>query len=386
MGSSFSGKGRDDLNGPSPEELDAVYEEVRDLYLEDGLDGVLAGPPELRGAAGCRALIEIGHEIRYEDPDGSAACVICAEILASRLRPGELGEPELEDLRCEMALEQVWTWIDLKRFDAADAALGRAAERFLRSTRGHVLKARLLDTWAVLHGNRGDFVKARQAARAALACYEKAGERHFQGRMLYRLSIIEERGGDEARMEESLRLVVEALARLDSALEPDLYLSAVHQRVACLTDLGRYREARIRLFESLGHYQRHGGILDELQRAVLQGLSNAGLGNLHAAQRELITALFGLCAAGESHTFGLLALELCALYCEQGLAAEVQAGALKIIPVFQLQPLPPGGQKALLYLELALQDDLADAGLLRHVARYLRELRHDPDARFRPRD
>lgn len=364
----------------------ALCDELHALYEQEGIDGVLGGPLDLRTVAGCRALVQLGQELRFVDPDRSAAFVACAEHLASRLRPGELGERELEDLRCEMALELVWAWIDLKRLRDAEAALGLAAERFLRSTRGHVLKARLLDTWAVLHGNRGDFVKAGQAARAALACYEKAGERHYQGRMLYRLSIIEERGGDQARMEESLRLVVEALARLDSALEPDLYLSAVHQRVACLTDLGRYREARIRLFESLGHYQRHGGILDELQRAVLEGLSNAGLGNLHAAQRELITALFGLCAAGESYTFGLLALELCALYCEQGLAAEVQAGALKIIPVFQLQPLPPGGQKALLYLELALQDGLPDAGLLRHVARYLRELRHDPEARFRPRD
>lgn len=83
--------------------------------------------------------------------------------------------------------------------------------------------------------------------------------------------------------------------------------------------------------------------------------------------------------------FGLLALELCALYFDQGRADEARAGALKIIPVFQSQPLPTGGQKALLYLEMALDDDLADADLLRRIARYLRELQHDPDARFRPR-
>ena len=364
----------------------ALCDELLALHARDGIDGVLGGPLDLRSVAGCRALVQLGQELRYVDPDRSAAFVACAEHLASRLRPGELGERELEDFRCEMALELVWAWMSRQRLHDAEAALGLAAERFVKGTCGHVLKARLLDTWAVLHGNRGDFDKARQAARAALACYEKAGERHYQGRMLYRLSIIEERSGDEDRMEESLRLVVEALARLDSALEPDLYLSAVHQRAACLLDLGRYREARVRLFESLGHYQQHGDALDELQRAVLEGLTNAGLGKLHAAQRELITALFGLCAAGESHTFGLLALELCALYCEEGLAAEVRAGVLKIIPVFQSQPLPPGGQKALLYLELTLQDGLPEAALLRHVARYLRELQHDPDARFRPRD
>jgi hypothetical protein len=65
--------------------------------------------------------------------------------------------------------------------------------------------------------------------------------------------------------------------------------------------------------------------------------------------------------------------------------AEAQAEALQIIPVFQSQPLPAGGQKAMLYLEMALQDDLADADLLRRTARYLRELQHDSDARFRPR-
>lgn len=375
-----------------PEELeavsmdeDALCEEVLDLYSREGMDGVLDGMPGLRSMAGCRALVHLGHELRYVDPDRSAACMACAEILSSRLGSAETGKRELEDFRCEMALELVWSRIDLQQTDAADAALARAAERFLNGTRGDVLAGRLLDTWAVLHGSRLDYVKARQAARAALARFEKAGERHDQGRMLYRLSLIEERCGEETRTEESLRCVSEALTRLDASVEPDLYLSAVHRRVGCLVDLERYREARIRLFESLEHHRRHGNALDELQRAVLEGLSNAGLGKLHAAERELITALFGLCATGDAYLFGLLALELCAMYFDQGREAEVRAGALRIMPVFETLPLPAGGRKALLYLEASLEDGTADADLLRRTARYLRELQHDREARFRPR-
>lgn len=365
--------------------MDAVYEEVRDLYLRDGLDGILAAP-ELRSVAGCQALLELGYDLRHEDPDRSAACMACAEILASRLRPGELGERELEDFCCEMALQLVWAWIDLKQLAAAEAALGRAAERYLKGTRDNVLKARLLDTWAVFHGHQGDYDRARQATRAALAHYENAGECHYQGRMLYRLSLIEERSGSQAKREETLRLVAEALARLDAAAEPGLYLAAVHHQAACLVNLERYREARILLFESLGHYRQHGDAFAELKRAVLAGLSNAGLGRVHAAQRELITALYGLCATGDAYMFGQLALELCAIYCDQGYGAATRAGALKIIPVLQTQPLPAGGRKALLYLELTLQDDdLVNGDLLRWAARYLRDLRHDPDAPFRPR-
>lgn len=370
---------------PDPEELDAVYQEVRDLCSRDGIDGFLSAPPRLRGVAGCEALRDLGREMRFLDPEMSAACVACAELLASRLRPGEIGERELGDFRCEMALELVFSWIDLKQTAAAEAALARAAECFLKGTRGAALKGKLLDTWTVLHGSQGDFDKARQAARAALALYEQAGERHFQGRVLYRMSILEERSGNEEKMEESLRLVSEALARLDAATEPDLYLSAVHQQATCLVDLERYREARIRLFESLGHYRQHGDEVDELQRAVLEGLSNAGLGKLDAAERDLVTALFGVWGAGLGYMFGLLALDLCAVYFDQGRADEARAGALKVIPVFQCLPLPAGGQKAMLFLEMALQDDLADADLLRRAARYMRELQHDPDARFRPR-
>lgn len=367
------------------EDEDTLFEEVRDLYARDGIDGVLGGVPGLRSVAGCCALINLRRKIRHVDPDRGAACVTCADFLASRLRPGELGERELEDFRGDMALELVLSWIDLKQAALAEEALARAAQCFLKGTGGEILKARLLDTWAILHGSRNEIDKARQAARAALALYEQAGERHDQGRILYRMSIIEERSGDEAKMEESLRLVIEALVRLDAATEPDLYLSAIHQQATCLVDLERYREARILLFESLGHYHRHGDAADELQRAVLQGLSNAGLGKLHAAERELITALFGLCAVDAGYMFGLLALELCALYFDQGREAEVRAGALKIIPVFQTQPLPAGGKKALLYLEASLEDGTADADLLRRTARYLRELQHDPEARFRPR-
>lgn len=362
---------------------DAIYEEVRDLYSRDGLDGVLGGAQGLRTMAGCRALADLGLEIRFTDPDRSAACVACAELLASRLRPGELGERELEEFRCEMALELVFSLIDLKQTEDAEAALARAASCLSKGTRGNsFLKGKLLDTWAVLHGCRNDLDKARQAARAALAHYEQAGERHFQGRILYRLSLIEESVDDKAKIDESLRLVSEALVRLDPAIEPGLYLCAVHQQAGLLVDLQRYREARIRLFENLGHHRRHGDAADNLHRAVLEGLSNAGLGRHDAAERELLTALFGLCAAGVADLFGLLALELCAIYFDQGRGAQARAGALKIIPVLQSQPLPAGGQKAMLYLEMALQDGLADADLLRRVARYLRVLQHDPDARF----
>jgi len=112
---------------PEPEELDVVYEEVRDLYAREGIDGVL-GWERLRSVAGCTALADLGREIRF-DPDRSAACVACAELLASRLRPGELGERELEDFRCEMALELVFSLIDLKQSEAAEAALARAVGR-----------------------------------------------------------------------------------------------------------------------------------------------------------------------------------------------------------------------------------------------------------------
>ena len=369
----------------SADEEDALYEEVLDLYSREGLDGVLAGPPELRNAAGCRALVNLGRGIRLIDPDSSAACVVCADLLASRLRAGEIGERELEDFRCEIALELVFCWISLKQTVAAEEALARAARCLPKGTRGQALKGKLLETWAVLHGSQEDFDKARQAARAALALYEEAGERHDQGRILYRMSIIEERNGDAERMEESLRFASEARARLDATAEPDLYLSAIHQQATCLVDLERYREARIRLFESLGHHQQHGDAVDELQRAVLEGLSNAGLGKLDAAERELVTALLGLCAAGVGYVFGLLALELCAVYFDQGRVDDARTAAMKIIPVFQSLPLPAGGQKAMLYLEMALQDNFADADLLRRTARYMRELQHDPEARFRPR-
>jgi tetratricopeptide (TPR) repeat protein len=362
---------------------DAIYEEVRDLYARGGIDGVLA-LEQLRSMAGCRALADLGQEIRFSEPDESAACMACADLLASRLGSGETGERELEDFRCEMALELVWSRIDLKQTAAAEAALARAARCFLEGTRSPALKGKLLDTWTVLHGTRGDFDKARQAARAALALYEQIGERHDQGRILYRMSIIEEEGGKE-KMEESLRLVSEALSRLDSAAEPDLYLSAVHRQAICLIDLGRFREARVRLFESLGHLREHGDEAHEILRATLNGQINAAIGNLDAAERDLFDGLLGVSKAGLGYIFGLLALDLCAVYFDQGRTDEAGAAGLKTVEVFRSLSLPAGGQRAMLFLEMALQDGLADADLLRRTSRYMHELLNDPDARFRPR-
>lgn len=365
---------------------DALFEEIRDLYSREGIDGVL-GVEGLRSMAGCRALADLGVEIRSVDPHEGAACMVCADLLASQLQPGELGERELEDFRCEMALDLVWSWMDLKRTADAEEAFARAAWCLSKGTRNPALKGKLLDTWAVLHGTRGDFDKARQAAQAALALYEQTGERHDQGRILLRMSIIEDGGIGEGKKEASLQLVNAALSRLDAAAEPDLYLTAVHRQAICLVDLGRFREARVRLFESLGHLREHGHEGHDILRSTLNGQINVGIGNLDAAERDLFDGLLGFwrAGAGLGYVFGLLALDLCAVYYDQGRHEEARAGGLKIVEVFRSLSLPAGGQKAMLFLEMALEDGHADSDLLRRASRYMQELLNDPDARFRPR-
>ena len=173
------------------------------------------------------------------------------------------------------------------------------------------------------------------------------------------------------------------MLRLDEAREPDLYLATIRRQVACLIKLGRFRDARMRLFASLRSYQEHGGDLGDLRRIALEGLINAGLGKLDAAERDLVKALDGFGEAGLAFTAGIIALDLSAVYFEQGYPEDARKLALITVEVFQSLNIDDGTQALLLLLGKALADGSADAELLRRTALFLRE--DNPDSRLHPR-
>jgi len=79
----------------------------------------------------------------------------------------------------------------------------------------------------------------------------------------------------------------------------------------------------------------------------------------------------------------LATLDLAALYLEDGRTAEVKALAARMIAIFAAQKVGREAHMALETFERAARAERATAELVRRLARYLEQSRHDPRLRFR---
>ena len=184
--------------------------------------------------------------------------------------------------------------------------------------------------------------------------------------------------------EEAIKLMREARLGLDEERYPDIFLTTIHRQVKLLVSIGRLREARILLWTNLGRYVAYGGELDQVERTSLEGVINSGLGNLFAAERDLLDAAIGFADMNDGYGAALTSLELAVVFQEQGRPADSLECANIAIETFQVLEIPEEAHAALLVLKEAFDRQLADGDLLRRTARYMRELRHTPEARFLP--
>lgn len=365
----------------SDQEKDLYQEALRAIDAEGPL-GVLHGPACLRGLEGLRALLDRSWEKRRESPRGMVALARAAAVLADGLRPGLLGEKEVEDLRC-----RAWTELGnaqrvANEYERAAESLAQAMRHLVRGTRSEELEVRILDVNASLEGHLCHFYEAFEILDVVAAIHLKRGDRHLAGRALVKKGLFKNYHWESS---EALELTRQGLEMLDEHRDPALYLQALHNEVLSLVNLERYAEARVLLWSNLGRYERHGGRMDRLKLRGLWGLINAGLGKLDEAARDFEAERRGLQEEALSYTAAVTGLDLAAVYLEQGRIPEAEAVAFEALEVFQEMDVPEQGRLSLLVLQKALELRLATVDLLRRTARFLRRVEHDSTAVFDPR-
>ena len=290
-----------------------------------GSGGILAltreGDMALSGAGVCEALLARSWAARYQDAGEMVRLATAAREVAAGLGTKDLGKPGVAAL-------QARTWGELANAyrvagRAADAAPAFEEAFDLEDEHGDpYLSAHLLHMRATLYGAEGDPGFAAHLLELVSGFYERAGERHQDGRTRITQSIYEARQGRE---DIALQRSEEGLALLDRARDPGLMMAALHNRLLLLLSLGRKQEAR-RTLALCGGFASHGPVAMRLR--WMEGKILQTLGELEEAEAALRPARYGLSALGLQRFAAMASLDLAATLLLQNRCHDAQTEAL----------------------------------------------------------
>ncbi len=324
-------------------------------------------------------VLEKAHAAVLSDPGLSGSLARLAVAIADSLAV-EAGE-EVEGLRAR-------AWAQLgnacrivgdhsgaeRAFEIATTQLEIAQVTLLET-------ARVLDLHASLLRDQRRFTDAFGLMDRVLAIYRNLGQRALLGRALKQKAMICGESGD---LEGEMTLLKEALEFLSPEEEPATFLSARHNLISALCEVGRPRDAFVLLFHTRPLYLKQGERLNLLRLRWLEGTVALGLGrHKHAAVafREVRQSFLEM---GLDYDAALASLDLAHVYSLQGLGAEVRALVDEMLGIFQSREIHREGLAALAVLQQAVRMENAGARLVQEVGKFLRKARTCPDLRFEP--
>lgn len=207
----------------------------------------------------------------------------------------------------------------------------------------------------------------------------KRRDLHLSGRALVMKALALFEMGEH---EESIFLLRRAEPLVDAQRDPRLYLCLKHNLLLNLTSTGRHQEARTLLPEVWALCRELGKPLDIVRLRWAEGRIAAGLGQTDLAIRTFRELRDEFASRGISYDAALVALELAALYAEQGRSGEVKDLAMEMVEIFRSQNVPREALAAVLVFQNAAARKRATASLAREIVAFLEKARHDPALRF----
>ncbi|HTG35846.1 MAG TPA: hypothetical protein VLB76_23215 [Thermoanaerobaculia bacterium] len=317
-----------------------------------------------------------------QDPERGEELGRLALRIADFLDEARYGADQLEDLRA-----RAWAYVSNARrirsdFQSAEEAFRQALSHLQRGTGDLFEQAILLDLQASLRRSQRRFDIALKLVRKAVALFLEIGDEHRAGRSLVNLSLVLLYAG---RAEESVPVLYRALDLIDPGQEPRLLLSARHNLILMLTDLGRFLEARRAYREARPLYRSFPDALTQNLRRWVKGKIARGLGQLQQAEALFLAAHDGFLGGGIPYDTALVSLEIALLYTEQGRAAELKRLAAEMVPIFASRHIHREALAALAFFQQATEAERAGVEVVEKVAEYLRKARYAPDLRFQER-
>jgi tetratricopeptide (TPR) repeat protein len=311
----------------------------------------------------CDLLLKRSRQSWFRDPARAVELAKLAVEIAAWLDTGYYGEGLVEE---ERAL--AWAYLgnayriasDLR---SAEEALLRAEEHHKRAGEDALTGAQILSFMASLRTSQNRFDEAAEVLDQAISTYREARDRHLEGRELIKKGLVSGLGG---RLEEAIQLIQRGLAKVDSAEEPGLLVSAGHNLIWFLNESGRSEQALKILEQIRSRYLT----LDEQTPLIrfhwLEGRIARDLGRLDRAETALRKARDGFVEQGIGFDAARVSLDLATVYLRQGRTGDVKRLAAEMVLVFESRDIHQEALAALLLFRQAAAEEII-LGLLERI-------------------
>ena len=339
---------------------------------EPGRRRLVDEQPRFRALMLCNLLLDRSREAGFTDPGLAVELAELAVTVSGRLDAEHYGEALVEDARA-----RAWGHLanafriasDLRR---AEEALHKAEEHHRQGGEDAYTGAEILSFTASLRNSQGQYLEAANLLDPAIQVYREAKDHHREGRAIIKKATSLSYAGRHAK---AIQLVRQGLAKIDIYEEPRLLVSARHNLIGYLNEVGRHEEALRTLSETRGLYLQLGERtplvrLRWLEGKILRDLSRAE--EAETAFREVRDELIGLNLGLDA---ALVSLDLAMILLDRGDAGKLKRLAAEMIPVFESRDDQRKALAAFLLFQKAAEAEQVTFALLQEVSMSLERTR-----------
>jgi len=356
-------------------------EEVRRFLTSKQLPSAIPEGPEVdqRLRLRCRVWLTAVPLLRQGAPEAyeAAARLLVAEV--TRLLPA--------GLEAATRSKEAWRDADLAarlwgELANAERLLGRycpAEESFRRAMdlvgRGHgdvLVLAGLFDLSASLWIDERRFDEAEEALGLAHRLYLDRRQHHLAGKALYQRGLA---SGYAGRIEPAIAHFCRAYDLIDAERDPDMAISALKNAIHRLADLGDFVGADRLYLTARPVLDSLAGPIEKLKLRAVAGKIAAGLGRLHQAEvafrtvrREFIRLKLPMHAS-------LAGLELCSIWLQEGRTDEARTVVEETLATFLALGIEREALASLVLLDEAVRQEQATVELAKAALREAEGLR-----------
>jgi tetratricopeptide (TPR) repeat protein len=339
------------------------------LLMNSSLEALPEVPPHLQGVPMFEALLERSWALRHDNPQEMVRLAKWARLVADKLELGDLPLSPIQDLRCRAWIELANAYRVADELAESETTLASAIDLFSKGSHDEKLAARLFTVQGSLYGALRIFDLASTAFDLVFAIQMRHRERHLAGRALIMKGILI----GYQKPEEALHLIGRGLELIEEHRDPNLVLAAAQNQARLLVEIGRFREARIALFNLKASGVDLGGRVFELKLRWVEAQINVGLGELERAEKALLEVKQGFEEAELGYKAALAALELGGVMLQRGLTDAANAEILQAVEVFEAVGVQREARASLLLLRKSCELQMVKEEVLNYVIDLLRK-------------
>ena len=324
--------------------------------------------PEYQSWGVCQLLFKTSRETAFDDPSTAVnlaeLAVSVAEGLGTAYDPCWVADLQARSYACLGNARRI-----LGELRSAETAFRKAENRLRETTGNPLVEADILGMKGSLRCDQRRFSEAMELIGRAFTLYRENGDAHgIASSYLKQAKVLEESG----ELDASLSLLREAVADIDTALEPQLSLYARFNLTACLVLAGRFEDAA-ELLPELGRIC--GPIAKPLDRVRLRWLSaKIACGRGPAAETETVLREVQkeFLSKGMGYETALVSLDLAILYIQEQRTTELRHLAVEIMPIFEARNMHREALATLVIFQNACEQERLTVQLATQLAAALR--------------